>query len=180
MAADPPPSSSVAPSLYNYSTDITGGTWPGGAVVRRDVACDATPSTSDNTKGHMWITAPLGAPMTLTGDAALNLSTATFNGVTAEVTLCVRFYSVPGSITNLVANPPTAIGTDSYTQSTWPRTNSTLGFTLEFRGTNPDYTIPAGSRLGVRIWASASSGADIAAIYDHQSYPSFLQVDEAG
>lgn len=179
MGTTSPPTSSTTPPLYSYSTEITGGTWPGGAVVRRDVACNGTVTTTDNTKGHMWVTAPLAAPMKLTGDASLSLSTATFNGATAAVTLCVRFYNVPASITNLVANPPTAIGTDDHTESSWPRTKADIGFTMDFLGSNPDYTIPTGNRLGVRIWVAASSGADVAAIYDHPLSAAFLQVNEA-
>lgn len=179
MGADPPPSSTELPALYKYSTEITGGSWPGGAVLRRDVACEATPSATDNTKGHLWVTAPAAAPMTLTGDAALNLSTATFGGVAAGVTLCVRFYDVPASLTNLVASPPTAIGTGSHTQSSWPQTPETVGFVMDFRGSSPDYTIAQGRRLGVRVWPASAAGADIAAIYDHPSHASFVQVNEA-
>ena len=36
MGIDPPPAPVVTPPLYNYSNEITGGTTPGGAVVRRD------------------------------------------------------------------------------------------------------------------------------------------------
>lgn len=180
MGESPPPDPTVTPALYNYSSEITGGTWPGGSVIRRDTTCNGTPTATDNTKGHLWVTAPLSGPMTLTGDAALNLSTVTFNAVAASVTLCVRFYNVPASITNLVSAPPTAIGTDSYASTTWPTKATQISSLLEFRGTNPDYTIPSGNRLGVRIWATATSTADIAAIYDHPLHPSFIQVNEAG
>lgn len=179
MGADPAPNPAVTPPLYSYSTEITGGTWPGGAVIRRDTTCSGTPTATDNTKGHMWVTAPLAAPMNLTGDAALSLSTATFNAVSASVTLCVRFYNVPNSLTNLVSAPPTAIGDDSYTSSTWPTSATQIAFTMDFRGSNPNYTIPAGNRLGVRIWAASSSSADIAALYDHPLHSSYIQVNEA-
>jgi hypothetical protein len=36
--------------------------------------------------------------------------------------------------------------------------------------------VPAGHRIGVRVWTDSSSGADIAAIYDHPSYPTSLQL----
>jgi Tfp pilus assembly protein PilV len=179
MGDEPPPSPAVTPPLYSYSNEVSGGTWPGGAVVRRDTTCSGTPTASDNTKGHLWVTAPLAAPMKLSGDAALNLATATFNGVSAAVTICVRFYNVGGSIANMVATPPTAIGTDSYSSSTWPTVAKEVSFAMDFRGGQPDYTIPAGNRLGVRIWATSSSGADIAAIYDHPLHTSFIQVNEA-
>ena len=109
MGIDPPPAPQVTPPVYNYSNEITGGTTPGGAVVRRDTTCTGgTPTTTDNTKGHMWVTPPLAQSMSIS-DAALSLSTQTFNGATADAMVCVAFYDVPGSITNLVASPPTLL-----------------------------------------------------------------------
>ena len=39
MGTEPPPAPAVTPPVYNYSNEITGGTTPGGAVVRRDTGC---------------------------------------------------------------------------------------------------------------------------------------------
>ena len=39
--------------------------------------------------------------------AALSFSTQVFNGATADAMICVAFYDVPNSITNLVDAPPT-------------------------------------------------------------------------
>lgn len=179
MAPEPSPSPDVTPTLYNYSSEVSGVTWPGGAVIRRDTGCADTPSDDDNTKGHMWVTAPLSAPMTVTGSGALSVATTTVNGVSAAATLCVRFYNVPGSIENLITSPPTEIGGDSFTSSTWPTSANTVSFLIDFRGSEP-YTIPAGRRLGVRVWVAASSSADVALLYDHPLYQSFLQINEAG
>jgi Tfp pilus assembly protein PilV len=178
MGMDPPPAPEITPPLYNYSNEITGGTIPGGAVVRRDTTCSGTPTTTDNTKGHLWITAPLASAMTLTGDAAMNISTQTFNGVTADVTLCVAFYNVPTTITNLVANPPTEIGRAGYDNhgNSWPTSATNLAFTLDFLDSGAA-TVPAGNRVGVRIWASSSSGADLVVLYDHPLHVGFLQVN---
>ena len=41
MGIDPPPAPVVTPPVYNYSNEITGGTTPGGAVVRRDTSAAA-------------------------------------------------------------------------------------------------------------------------------------------
>jgi hypothetical protein len=177
MGIDPPPAPEVTPPLYNYSNEITGGTTPGGAVVRRDTTCSGTPTTTDNTKGHMWITAPLASAMTLTGDAAMSLSTQTFNGATADAELCVAFYNVPASISNLVATPPTKIGVDSFDNhdASWPSSATALGFTLDFLSSAS--TIPAGNRLGVRVWPASSSGADLVVVYDHPLHQSYVQVN---
>ena len=181
MGIDPPPAPAVTPPLYNYSNEITGGTTPGGAVVRRDTTCSGTPTTTDNTKGHMWVTPPLTTAMSLS-DAAMSISTQTFNGATADAMICVGFYDVPGSITNLVASPPTQLVVKGFDNNSfdnasisWPRTPSALAFTLELFDAG-SATIAVGRRLGVRIWTSSSSGADLVVLYDHPSHVSYLQV----
>ena len=179
MGIDPPPAPAVTPPLYNYSNEITGGSTPGGAVVRRDTTCNGTVTTTDNTKGHMWVTSPLASDTTLTGDAAMNLSTQTFNGATADAILCAAFYNVPAGISNLVATPPTLIGVAGFDNNggNWPSSATTLGFTLDFLDSTFGATIPAGNRLGVRIWASSSSGADLVVVFDHPNHQSFVQVN---
>jgi hypothetical protein len=181
MGMDPPPAPDVTPPVYNYSNEITGGTTPGGAVVRRDTTCSGTPTTTDNTKGHLWVTPPLAAPMTLS-DAAMSLSTQTFNGATGDAMICVAFYDVPASITNLVESPPTPLvvkgfDNNSFDNTTinWPRTATALAFTLELFDAG-SATIAAGRRLGVRIWTSSSSDADLVVLYDHPQHVSYLQV----
>lgn len=178
MGIDPPPTPVVTPPVYNYSSEITGGSTPGGAVIRRDVACDGAVTTTDNTKGHLWVSGPLSAPITVSGDAAMSVSTQTFNGVTAGATLCIAFYNVPGDISNLVATPPTLIGASQYQDPTWPSTASSAGFKIDFLGEAPGVPIPAGNRLGVRVWAAASAGADLVMLYDHPLHASFVQVNE--
>ena len=179
LALDPPPSPVVTPPLYNYSSEITGGTTPGGLVVRRDAECGGTVTTTDNTKGHLWVSAPVAAPITLTGDAALSVTSQTFNGVQGAAMLCVRFYNVPGNISNLVSTPPTAIGSAGHSLTAWPKTPSPLTFAMDFFNGTEGAEIPAGNRLGVRIWAAASSAADVVVLYDHPLDPSFVQINEA-
>jgi hypothetical protein len=179
MALAPPPSPVVTPPVYNYSNEITGGSTPGGTVVRRDAECSGSVTTSDNTKGHLWVSAPVSGPVTLTGDAALAVTTQTFNGVQAAGMLCVRFYNVPGDISNLVDTPPAAIGSAGYSLTGWPKTPGGLTFAMDFVDGNEGSEIPAGNRIGVRIWAAASSSADLVVLYDHPLYPSFVQINEA-
>jgi Tfp pilus assembly protein PilV len=179
MGIAPPPAPLVTPPLYNYSSEITGGATPGGAVVRRDTTCGGTVTTTDNTKGHMWVTPPLASDTTLTGDAAMSLSTQTFNGATAHALICVAFYNVPAGISDLVATPPTLIGVAGFdnNNNNWPSTLTNLGFTLDFLDSGFGATIPSGNRLGVRIWTSSSAGADLVVVYDHPTDPSFVQVN---
>lgn len=177
MGSTPTPAPTVTPPLYNYSNEITGGTTPGGAVIRRDTTCTGgTPTTTDNTKGHMWVTPPLAASMSIS-QAALSISTQTFNGATADAMLCVAFYDVPNSITNLVASPPTFLVSKGYdpSPSHWPQSASNLAFVLQLYDAG-SATIAAGHRLGVRIWTSSASGADLVVLYDHPNHGSYLQV----
>ena len=178
MGIDPPPAPEVTPPVYNYSNEITGGTTPGGAVVRRDTTCTGgTPTTTDNTKGHMWVTPPLAESMSVS-DIALSLSTQTFNAATATAMVCVAIYDVPGSITNLVDSPPTLLVSKGGPKSglmSWPTSASEVAFALELFEAG-SATIAAGRRLGLRIWTSSSAGADLVVLYDHPAHVSYLQV----
>jgi Tfp pilus assembly protein PilV len=178
MGIDPSPSPTVTPPLYNYSNEITGGTTPGGAVIRRDTSCTGgTPTTTDDTKGHFWVTPALAAAMSVS-DVALSVDTQTFNGATADALLCVAVYDVPGDVTTLAANPPTLLVSKGLPQSgltAWPTTVEEKAFVTELYEAG-SATIAAGHRLGVRIWPSASSEADLVVLYDHPEHISYLQV----
>jgi type II secretory pathway pseudopilin PulG len=178
MGIDPPPAPAVTPPVYNYSNEITGGTTPGGAVIRRDTTCTGgTPTTTDDTKGHFWVTPPLAADMAVS-QAALSISTQTFNGATADAMLCVAFYDVPNSITDLVANPPTFLVSKGVPQTglkEWPTSAHEEAFVTELYEAG-SATIAAGHRLGLRIWPSSSSEADLVVLYDHPLHVSYLQV----
>ena len=179
MGIDPPLAPTVTPPVYNYSSEVTGGTTPGGAVIRRDAECGGTTTDSDNTKGHLWVSAPLAAPVTLEGDFAMQMSTQTFNGVTAAAMVCVRLLNVPGDISNLVDNPPETIGSGGHSLTSWPRTPQLQAFRLDvLEGTNA-VTIPAGGRIGIRVWTAASSAADVVLLYDHPSHLTYVQINEA-
>ena len=113
MGTTEPPSGEL---LYNYSSDLT-GSWLGGRVLRGDTAsCNNTPSSTDNTKGQLWVTPPLATAKVLNGAGGLTIHAQNVGGVTSDQTLCMAFYDVPNSITNLVASPPTEIGRASLTR----------------------------------------------------------------
>jgi hypothetical protein len=178
MGIDPPPAPLVTPPVYNYSNEITGGTTPGGAVIRRDTQCNggSPPTTTDNTKGHLWVTPALAASMSVS-DVALSLWTQTFNGATADAMICVAFYDVPGDVSNLGATPPTLLVSKGFdpSPSAWPSSTKEVAFVLKLfeAGTA---TIATGHRLGVRVWASSSSEADLVVLYDHPNHVSYVQV----
>ncbi|MFN2537953.1 MAG: hypothetical protein ABR549_07335 [Mycobacteriales bacterium] len=178
LGTDPPPLvDGLVPSLFKYSTDVS-ATYTGGRVLRRDTTCSGTPTASDNTKGGFWVDPAETTAHAVTGTAGMTLYTHTVGNVNAAVTLCIAVYKVPGSLLNLISLPPTEIGRASYSLSSWPTQPTRVSFPFQYRTSS--YTIPAGSRLGVRIWPASSSGADIAVIYDHPTYPTFVQFNEAG
>ena len=173
MGMDPPPAPTVTPPLYNYSNEITGGTTPGGVVIRRDTTCTGgTPTTTDNTKGHFWVTPALTTSMSVS-DVALSIDTQTFNGATADALLCVAVYDVPGNMTTR-----TLLASKGLPQSglmEWPTSVTNEAFVTELYEAG-SATIASGHRLGLRIWPSSSSGADIVVLYDHPSHIGYLQV----
>ncbi|HEX2016322.1 MAG TPA: hypothetical protein VGN69_06475 [Solirubrobacteraceae bacterium] len=171
-----PASSTPPPALLNYSNEQTGSTYSGGRALYRDVPCSGTPSSTDNTKGELWVSPALGTATTFTGSGGITLNTQTLNGVSASATLCVGIYDVPPSIVNLSSYPPIRLGVVSYTLAQWPTVSTPVSFSFNFLGSGT-VNVPAVDRIGMRIWVDSSSGADIAAIYDHPSYPSELELE---
>jgi type IV pilus assembly protein PilV len=175
LSPSAPPDSTPEPPLYDYSTDQPRASPAGGRLLKRDVSCNQTPTKTDNAKGELWVTPPLASALDLTGAGGMTLNTQTVGGVTAGVTVCLGIYDIP-AIDNLVATPGTRLGVVAYTVADWPTQPTPLSFSFDFLSTGTT-TVPQGHRIGVRLWADASSGADIAAIYDHPSYASVLQLN---
>lgn len=182
MGTDPPPDTAAgqaSPTLFNYSTDVAGSIL-GGRILRRDSSCSGTPSTADNTRGGFWVSNPFGSNTVLNGQGGFSLVTQTVGGVAANAQLCVAFYDVSNSLLNLIGSPPSEIARVSYSLSEWPQSAEPVAFTFDFLSGSNTVTIPSGHRIGVRVWASGSSGADIAAVYDHPLHPSAVQFNVVG
>ena len=175
LSPNQPAGASTGP-LYDFSTDLSAAGYPGGRLLKRDVSCSSTPTSTDNTKGAMWVTAPLTSSVVLTGGGGMTVNSQTAAGVNAGVTLCVGFYDVPNSLTNLVTSPPTRLGVVAYTVAQWPTAPTPISFTFDFL-TGSTATVASGHRLGLRIWATNDSGADIAVLYDHPAYASVVQLN---
>ena len=173
----PPPAPEPLPDLYRYSIDQRTDGYAAGRLLRRDAACDGTPTGTDNTKGQLWASAPLADPTIFTGVGGLTLHTHTLDGEQASVALCLAFYDVPESVRTLVEQPAQEIGRASYSLGTWPTGPEIVAFTFDFRAAVPDISIPAGHRIGMRIWPASTSGADIAVLYDHAQHASSLQLN---
>ncbi|MCW2991914.1 MAG: hypothetical protein JWM73_2508 [Solirubrobacterales bacterium] len=176
LSTQTPPSTVPEVALLDYSTDLATVVHPGGRVLTRDVSCSATPTVTENAKGAMWVTAPLTAATVLTGSGGMTLFTQSAAGVTAGVTLCLGIYDVGNSIANLIATPPVRLGVVAYTVAQWPTTPTPVSFSFDFI-TGGTITLASGHRIGARLWVDATAGTDIAAMYDHPSYASVLQLN---
>jgi hypothetical protein len=176
MATSQPAGTTTSP-LYDYSSEQTGDSFTGGRILKTDVGCSSTPSTTDNTKGELWVTAPLSSSMTLTGEGGMSLYTQTANAASASVNLCIGVYNVPGSITNLVSSPPTSLGVISYSSPTWPTVLSPISLHFDFLASGSTVTVASGHRIGLRIWIAGSGGADIAVAYDNPTYASQVELN---
>ncbi|WP_320671747.1 prepilin-type N-terminal cleavage/methylation domain-containing protein [Patulibacter defluvii] len=177
LGPEPTPADPTAPAdpgpLPDRSRDQPGSAGSGGRILRRDVACSASP-TADNRRGQRWVSPLLEEDAVLTGRGGITLYGRTAGGVPAAVTVCVRFSAVPGSIVNLVERPPRPLGTISYALAAWPGVTTPVSFGFDLAG--DDLRIPAGQRLGVQLWVAGSSADDLLVAYDHPTVPSSLQL----
>ncbi len=191
-------------STYQYSNDISTTGYvgrlleplcaPGSICGTGSIAdCGSLAAWTDNLindQNEMWTTPPLSTSTTLTGEGALNLYTETQAGAAAVVTLCMEFYAVPpgagntnpNTLLDLFSFPPTPIGGAAYvpatnpsTGSNWPTSPSSVDF--EFNFASGGATVPAGDRIGMRIWTVAESNTNVALLYDSAAYPSEVQLD---
>jgi hypothetical protein len=180
MGAPPPPQDASTPATpYCYATDIGCGA-VGGRPIRRDASscAVANPWTqSDNRKGAFWVTPPLAAATTLTGDGGMTLYTQTSTGLAASVTICVGIYVVPASLLGLITLPPVALGVVAYTAVAWPGVPTPVSFNFNFLGAVASQLVAANNRIGVRVWIAASATTDATLIYDHPNFASKLQLN---
>ncbi|MCA1690024.1 MAG: hypothetical protein LC720_06195 [Actinobacteria bacterium] len=180
MGGPPPPQDASTPvTPYCYATDV-GCLATGGRPIRRDAGtcAAANPWTqSDNGKGAFWVTPPLAAATTLTGDGGMTLFTQTSTGLAASVTICVGIYVVPASLLGLITLPPVALGVVAYTGVAWPGVPTPVSFNFNFLGSAATQLVAANNRIGVRVWLAASASTDATLIYDHPNFASKLQLN---
>ncbi len=205
MDANPPSGTSSTP-LYQYSTDQGTAGYPGGRLLQPTCSTSGsgcgTGSTSDCSGGgifnssllsvqsQFWVSSPVTAQETLTGDGGISMFTQTQNSISAVVSFCIEIYDIPpsngvaGSLGDLLAWPPVALGgvgyvaaTDPSTSANWPAKASQVSYTFNFRGSSGSVSIAAGHRIGVRVWMKANVSSAIALVYDNPLYPSEIQLN---
>lgn len=175
MGDEPTPAPVDLPPLPDRSTDLPGSAGSGGRVLRRDtVECDGAPS-QDNATSQRWVTPPLQATTTPTGQGGLTLYSRTTTGTEARVTVCVQLAVAPGPVRELLGLPTTVLGTASYTLAAWPGVMTPVSFAFAIPGQVA--AVPAGSRIAARVWLAASSRADVVLAYDHPTVQSVLQLN---
>jgi prepilin-type N-terminal cleavage/methylation domain-containing protein len=206
MDTNPPTGTATTPA-YNYSTDqcadtcYTGGrvlqptcagTWTAaacaGSGTSADCSAGAWSNTLQNPQSELWVTPALASATTFTGAGGLSFFTQTIAAATPVVSFCVEVYDVPpsgttaGSVADLLAWPPVAKGgaayippTDPTSGGNWPSTMTASSFVFTFSQT--PVTIPAGDRVGFRIWVRPNQNSPIAVLYDNPNYPAQLQLN---
>lgn len=166
----PNPYQPNVPPLYTYSTDLS-GSYDGGIALQRSPAgsgCTQTGLTEYQI--HSWETDPVSSSeYDLSGKFSFDFWTATVGGNSGAGEICAWLYD-----REMVSGAPvdTLITNTSYSNSSWPTTPSDLSFTIS----HDEYTLAAGHRLHFVLTASEGSDNDLQFIYDHPSYPTFIQI----
>lgn len=155
-------------TLYNYSTDL--GTTPteyaGGRVLEGDVACPAAaPTRPANAKEQLWASEPLPSELKLTGAGGFKIFTQVLTGQSTQVALCMALYELPETFTSMTggeaAKEVNELAWIEYHPALWPTTMEEVSHSFQF----PKATLKSGSRLGLRMWITPTSGK-IAVAYD--------------
>lgn len=90
--ADPPAIRLFSRSYHvNYGGSYTSAGFPGGRVVRRDSNCD---NYGDRTKVEWWVTPPLAATATLTGNVTGSIFAQIAGELPGNIILCLSVYDV--------------------------------------------------------------------------------------
>lgn len=184
MGSTPPPATTPAPPVYNYSTNITGDVYTGGQVLHTDVSCTSTPSWAQGTdpnKGAFWVTNPLSSSTTLNGSGGATIYMQSATGVAVNATVCLGIYVAPQSILGLINVPPVQLGVVALANVNVPIVPTPVSFNFSGAfgtsgGQSNTYTFVANKRIGIRVWIAASAG-DIALLYDHPQFASVVQVN---
>ena len=207
---DNTPPSGTGP-LYHYSTDqLPDTSYPGGRILQpfctANALCGANSgggsgSVSDcnsstgfgnllNVQAGFWVSSPVTATTTLTGDGGISLFSQTVGSAQAVVSFCLEIYDIPpsggsaGPLADILAWPPVALGgagyvaqTDPSTGGNWPTSPNQISYIFNFRGSGGTVSIAPGHRLGVRLWFRANVNAALALLYDNPQYPTQLQIN---
>ncbi|HWF36758.1 MAG TPA: hypothetical protein VG295_15360 [Solirubrobacteraceae bacterium] len=204
-----PPAASDT-TLYHYSTDqLANGAYSGGRILQplcssgactgstgggsgATTDCDGNSAFSGllNVQAGFWVSSPVTATTTLTGDGGLSLFSQTVGGAQAVVSFCVEIYDIPpssgpsGTLGDILAWPPVALGgagyvaqTDPATGGNWPTSANQIAYIFNFRGSNGTVDIATGDRIGVRVWFKANSNTALDLLYDNPLYPTELQLN---
>jgi type II secretory pathway pseudopilin PulG len=192
---DPAPDDASNPAFYDYSNDayLEPELNPDkdlGLQLRPDdtEGCHWEPigKTTPQSQVHRWVTDPMAAPFTLTGNVTLEIYARTLNEAQHTGTLCVylfkRHEETPLVATDsILLNKTTSNPYFPYTPTAnadWPSSSwGTFRPTMNF--ITPPYTIPAGDRLGVAVSLELKNTpvAAVQLMYDHPQYPARLEVD---
>ena len=171
------PAGSSSTPLYDYSSDLSGARPGGLAMIHRGTTCDtsyaASNATSTTVPGkwsiHAWSTNPFASTFHLSGQITMSLITTTIGGASGRGVVCASL--LDRQLVNGVRQDR-ALGSFVYDLSSWPTSPRRLTFTFSITRTN----IAAAHRLVLVLGVRSESANDLVFLYDHPTYPSFLEV----
>ena len=171
-APDPPVSGSPTPQ--SYSTELSPGN-DGGLGIEGSSGCAET----SRQKAHMWVSPVLSASsdVTATGNAAFSLPTANIDhDEDMGGRLCIGVYSVTLDGSSRV-NSSSLLGSYAYALPQWPAATELVSVPFRYLATGASALVTAGRRLAVRLSSDSADGEGIVLVYDHPSFPGFVQLE---
>jgi hypothetical protein len=119
---------------------------------------------------HEWNSAAFASNFGINGQATISLFTSTLGGVSGKGAVCAALldrYVVSGYPVDKV------LGSTTYTLNSWPTSVRRINFTFAL---TDDTDVVAGHRLVLVLAVMAASDNDLNIVYDHPSYPSFVEI----
>ena len=141
-------------------------------------SCGSPPT--DNSKSHAWVApaVPVGSTVNLNGTGSMTTYLQSGNGVTANATVCLGLYIVPGGVLgalsgNLLAHPIGAAVSASVSVAAGAPTPVSFNFNVG-QGATLTSTALNIVRVEAVVWVAASAGTQVDLDYDQAQLASQL------
>ncbi len=178
MGTTAPPGDASTP-LYTYSNGLT-GTYPGGLAIKaRGSTCPTSYHVDDSQNEavtnmwnlHTWSTNEFASTFNLSGRVVVALHSQTVDAIAGRGLICATLID---RSTSAGIPTDTVIGATTYDNASWPTSPSALTFTWDLPS---EANLAADHRLLLVLSVRDESDADLDFLYDHPTYPSYLQVE---
>ena len=120
---------------------------------------------------HTWSTNEFASTFNLSGRVSVALHSQTVDAIAGRGLICATLID---RSTSAGIPTDTVIGTTTYDNASWPTSPSALTFTWDLPSAA---NLAADHRLLLVLSVRGESDADLDFLYDHPTYPSYLQVE---